>query len=318
MPCFSHLQVFLNDISSIAVICLFAFVTYVLIGGVLTPQNVFVCIVLLQAIRLDMTNFFPKATQWLAESTYSLKRIQDFLTQQDMAEKRDFEKSREILDALTTDPKTPVMISLDSASFMWSAASVEEFDSHGSLVQRPEKELEAVDVSRHVLTDVTFQVKKGQVLGVCGPVGAGKSSLLNGILGELDVTSGHVAVRSKTIGYTSQSPWILSGTIKENILFGRAFEEPWFWKVIHACALDADLDQLPDHEETIVGERGVTLSGGQRARLALARALYYNADIYLLDDPLSAVDSKVGKHLFEELIRGLLKDKVSLRMSFIS
>jgi ATP-binding cassette subfamily C (CFTR/MRP) protein 4 len=172
-----------------------------------------------------------------------------------------------------------------------------------------------INTSPYVLKNVSLDLKSGQLLGVCGMVGAGKSSLINAILGELEPEKGSVFVRTKQIGYVGQSPWILSGSIKENILFGKEFKQEWFESVIKNCALEEDLEQMPDRENTIVGERGVTLSGGQRARIALARAVYCDADIYLLDDPLSAVDAKVGRFIFNNCIKGILKSKCILLVS---
>lgn len=145
---------------------------------------------------------------------------------------------------------------------------------------------------------------------MCGPVGGGKSSFLNAILGELECIQGKIGLRSKNIAYVSQNPWLLAGTIRNNILFGKSYKEDWFKEVVKACSLDSDLEHFPDKENTIIGERGLELSGGQRARIALARAVYADAEIYLLDDPLAAVDPKVGKHLFRYCISGVLKKKV--------
>lgn len=236
-----------------------------------------------------------------------------------MAEARDAKDDVEILDKESEDPLHPVMVSIDQAFFSWPKATALHRSRSDSLpLPLPEvQEMVPLNPERHVLSDITLQVKKGDLIGVCGIVGAGKSSLLNAILGELQPSAGKVATRTKSMGYASQSAWLMSGTIKENILFGAPFDEEWFKKVVTACALDRDLELFPKKEETFIGERGVTLSGGQRARLALARAVYFNADIYLLDDPLSAVDSKVGSHLFEECIRGLLKDKVNVPCGLI-
>ena len=112
-----------------------------------------------------------------------------------------------------------------------------------------------------------------------------------------------------------QIPWVFSGTIRENILFGQPYDELRYTRITEACALKEDIQQFPDCDQTIVGERGVVLSGGQRARVSLARAVYANADIYLLDDPLSAVDSKVGQHIFEKCIKGLMADKTRVLTS---
>lgn len=112
------------------------------------------------------------------------------------------------------------------------------------------------------------------------------------------------------IAYASQEPWIFSGTIRQNILCGLEFNSEHYSKVIKVCALEKDFDLLPQGDVTLVGERGISLSGGQKARINLARALYIDADIYLLDDPLSAVDTHVGRHLFDQAINSFLKDKI--------
>ena len=152
----------------------------------------------------------------------------------------------------------------------------------------------------------------GELTGICGSVGSGKSSLIHAILGEMICTKGDLDTRTKNIAYVSQSPWILSGSFKDNILFGKPFREEWFKEVVKACALDKDFAQLPDGEKTMIEERGGNLSGGQRSRISLARAVYANADVYLLDDPLSAVDTQVGSYLFKYCIKGVLRKKAVL------
>lgn len=158
------------------------------------------------------------------------------------------------------------------------------------------------------LRNVTYSVKAGELMIILGRVGSGKSSVLMSILGELPLVSGKMKIRGR-ISYSSQEAWIFAGTVKENVLFGKAFDEKRYGKVLKVCSLDRDIKLFPYGDETIVGERGVSLSGGQRARINLARAIYYDADIYLLDDPLSAVDAMVAKHIFTDCITGFLKDK---------
>ena len=141
-----------------------------------------------------------------------------------------------------------------------------------------------------------------------GPVGCGKTSLLMGILGELNLQSGEIGIRG-SIAFVSDEPWILAGSIKDNILMGRTFDPYLYKKAIDSCDLYKDLAVFKNGDETLLGDRGFTLSGGQRARLCLARAVYSNADIVLMDDPLSAVDAEVSSHLFHECIMGVLKGK---------
>ncbi|CAD6926039.1 unnamed protein product [Tilletia controversa] len=163
------------------------------------------------------------------------------------------------------------------------------------------------------LQDIDLTVKKGELLCVLGRVGDGKSSLLAAILGEMHRTDGEVIVRGRT-AYFSQGGWCMGASIRENITFGLKFDPEFYEVVLDACALKPDLAILPDGDRTEIGERGVSLSGGQRARVALARAVYARADAYLLDDPLAAVDAHVGAHIFERVIgpNGLLKNRARI------
>ncbi|XP_035828954.1 multidrug resistance-associated protein 1 [Aplysia californica] len=158
---------------------------------------------------------------------------------------------------------------------------------------------------------VSMEVAKGSLTMVVGRVGSGKSSLLSGLLGELMCLSGSVDVKG-SIAYVAQQAWIQNGTVKNNILFGSPPNEARYRAVVKACALDRDLSILPSGDRTEIGEKGVNLSGGQKQRIALARAVYSDMDLYLLDDPLSAVDAHVGKHIFQHVIgpEGLLKGKM--------
>jgi ATP-binding cassette subfamily C (CFTR/MRP) protein 1 len=163
---------------------------------------------------------------------------------------------------------------------------------------------------RHVLEDINFSAAKGELTCVVGRVGAGKSSFLQAILGDLWKVKGEVIVHGQT-AYVAQQAWVMNASVKENIIFGHRFDPSFYDKTVKACALTEDFAQLPDGDETEVGERGISLSGGQKARLTLARAVYARADIYLLDDCLSAVDQHVGRHLIENVLgpNGLLSGK---------
>ncbi|PQE11407.1 abc metal ion transporter protein [Rutstroemia sp. NJR-2017a BVV2] len=151
---------------------------------------------------------------------------------------------------------------------------------------------------RNVLEDINFTANKGELTCIVGRVGAGKSSFLQVLLGDLWKVKGQVIVHGQT-AYVAQQPWIMNASVKENILFGHRYDPNFYEKTVKACALTEDFAQLPDGDETEVGERGISLSGGQKARLTLARAVYARADVYLLDDCLSAVDQHVGRHLIE-------------------
>ncbi|XP_015779531.1 PREDICTED: multidrug resistance-associated protein 4-like [Acropora digitifera] len=231
------------------------------------------------AIRPCFINFFSIAVMYLKQASVSEKRLQKFFE----LEERDFNISPELnsFDS-RTDTRS---LQLTNITAYWD------------------------QTLSPTLKDVSFEAKPGDLNIVVGPVGAGKSSLLMVLLGELPVFSGERKVHGK-MGYASQQAWIFSGTVKENIVFGQEFVRDRYLRVIEACALKKDLEVFHSGDSTLVGERGVVLSGGQKARISLARAVYHNADIYLLDDPLSAVDTQVGCELFDKCILGLLKPKI--------
>ncbi|CAJ1079463.1 multidrug resistance-associated protein 4 [Xyrichtys novacula] len=248
---------------------------YVVTGNTLSASSIFMTVSLYGAVRLTITLFFPLSIEKVSESLISIRRIQKFL----------------LLDEVALQLLRP------------SVAEKECMVEIQDLICYWDKTQDAPTLQR-----VFFTVKTEQLLAVIGPVGSGKSSLLNAILGELSQESGVVKVKGD-LTYTPQQPWILPGTIRSNILFGKKLNPHKYEKVLGACALKRDMDLIPGGDLAVVGDRGANLSGGQKARVSLARAVYQDADIYLLDDPLSAVDAEVGRHLFEECICGLLKKK---------
>ncbi|XP_076757866.1 ATP-binding cassette sub-family C member 4 [Xylocopa sonorina] len=165
--------------------------------------------------------------------------------------------------------------------------------------------------SENTLEGLNLEIDRGKMYAVIGMVGAGKSSFLSAILGEIDVVEGHVQVNG-TLSYAGQEAWVFGSTVRQNILFGQPYDRHRYQKVIKACSLLRDFKQFSQGDQTIVGERGSSLSGGQKARINLARSLYRQADIYLLDDPLSAVDTHVSKHLFEECMQRYLAGKTRI------
>ncbi|MCD9643110.1 hypothetical protein HAX54_030263 [Datura stramonium] len=165
--------------------------------------------------------------------------------------------------------------------------------------------------SRPTLRNINLEVKPGEKVAICGEVGSGKSTLLSTILGEVPSIQGIVQVHGTT-AYVSQSAWIQTGTIRENILFGSPLVNQRYQQTLERCSLLKDLELLPYGDLTEIGERGVNLSGGQKQRIQLARALYHDADIYLLDDPFSVVDAHTSTSLFNEYIMGALSGKTIL------
>lgn len=166
---------------------------------------------------------------------------------------------------------------------------------------------------REALRNIDFTAAKGELNCIVGKVGAGKSSFLQALLGDLWKVSGQVVLKGST-AYVAQQAWVMNASVRENIVFGHRFDPEFYQKTVRACALLEDFDALPDGDETEVGEKGISLSGGQKARLTLARAVYARADIYLLDDPLSAVDQHVGRHLIDNVLgqNGLLAGKTRI------
>ncbi|XP_022343366.2 ATP-binding cassette sub-family C member 4-like isoform X1 [Crassostrea virginica] len=255
------------------------FVVFVYSGGTMTAEKVFMTISLYQAVRLSTTLFIPFAFQFLSEARVTTNRLQKFLLLEELDQ-------GSIDDASGLRPKPAnCFVEVNNISGKWDSNS-----------------------EQTTLNDISVKVKAGKLLAVIGPVGAGKSSLLMSILRELPITKGSVKVQGK-ISYTSQQPWVFSASLRQNIVFGNKFDSARYNKIIRACALDKDIEVMPEGDSTMIGDRGVSLSGGQRARVSLARALYMDADVYLLDDPLSAVDAVVSRHLFQKVIKGMLKNK---------
>ncbi|KAF3706362.1 Multidrug resistance-associated protein 4 [Channa argus] len=263
------------------IIVFITFTLYVLLGNTITASRVFVTVSLYSAVRLTVTLFFPSAIEKLFESRVSIRRIQEFLMLEEMTR------------------TSPTLTQEEKEKEKEKDASIEVQD----LLCYWDKSLDAPS-----LQNVSFTLGSSQLLAVIGPVGAGKSSLLSSILGELPNEKGVLKVKGQ-LTYAAQQPWVYPGTIRSNILFGKELNPQKYERVIRACALKRDLELLPDGDRTLIGDRGATLSGGQKARVNLARAVYQDADIYLLDDPLSAVDAEVGRHLFEQCICGLLRNK---------
>uniref|UniRef100_A0A4W2HQ67 Multidrug resistance-associated protein 4 n=1 Tax=Bos indicus x Bos taurus TaxID=30522 RepID=A0A4W2HQ67_BOBOX len=221
--------------------------------------------------------------------------------------------TNELLDNLITASQVFVVVTLFEAlrfsSTLYFPMAVEKVSEAVVSIRRIKIQLFQCQASETPsLQGLSFTVRPGELLAVVGPVGAGKSSLLNALLGELPPSQGQVSVHGR-IAYVSQQPWVFPGTVKSNILFGKKYKEDRYEEVIRACALE---ELLKEGDLTEIGERGTPLSEGQKARVNLARAVYQDADIYLLDDPLSAVDAVVSRHLFEQCIRQALKEKITI------
>ncbi|GAB4815546.1 hypothetical protein N2152v2_002592 [Parachlorella kessleri] len=251
-------------------ISLAAFLAYAALGYPLTAAVAFPALSLFNLLRFPVA-MFPQQIVNIINGRVALSRIQAFMEVDEMVQ-----------PALQPRALAPApAVDMRGADFAWKAASPP------------------------LLRGIDLEVAAGRLVIVVGSVGTGKSSLLAAILGEMVAVKGSVQARGR-VALTQQDPWIENASLRENILMGSPLDPPRYQRVLDACALVPDLEMLPAGDETEIGEKGVNLSGGQRHRVALARACYSGADLYLLDDPLSAVDAHVGRHLFDKCICGLL------------
>eukprot|EP00092_Neocalanus_flemingeri_P021837 GFUD01023689.1.p1 GENE.GFUD01023689.1~~GFUD01023689.1.p1 ORF type:complete len:1151 (+),score=238.50 GFUD01023689.1:511-3453(+) len=265
-------------------VTLVSFAVYVSLdsSNILTPEKAFVCLTLFSMLRLPIS-LLPNILTEIFRLNVSINRINAFLNCGDI------NKYVEYLDSSTD---STIDVQIKDGAFAWNDGPT-------------------------FLHDINLSVESGTFHVIAGPTGSGKSSLISAILGQMTHQKGRIAISKKRIAYVSQEAWIQNKTIKENILFGKQIDAVLYRKVIQSCALEDDLFLLPEGDQTMIGENGVNLSGGQKQRISLARAVYSDADIYLLDDCLSAVDVHVGTHLTDCLLgkTGILSDKTRVMVS---
>ncbi|CAG2057728.1 unnamed protein product [Timema podura] len=297
---------------------------YVLLGNNITAEKVFVLTSYYNILRQTMTVFFPQGITQVAEARVSVQRLQKFLLYEETQIQRPISSATDKSDknnGVSNKKKRTDKVSDVAEKVSEKSSLLERHDSStgGESYPGGEVGIRVVEATARWLPDsaeptldkISLTVHPGRLLAVIGPVGSGKSSLLQMMLKELPLSNGKLSVNGK-ISYASQEPWLFAGSVRQNILFGQPYVRERYSQVVRVCALKRDFQLLPYGDRTIVGERGVSLSGGQRARINLARAVYMEADIYLLDDPLSAVDTHVGKHLFEDCISNFLRDKACI------
>ncbi|XP_067433255.1 ATP-binding cassette sub-family C member 3 isoform X2 [Thunnus thynnus] len=261
-------------------VALTTFAVYVTVdeNNILDAEKAFVSLSLFNILRFPL-NMLPQVISSIVQASVSLKRIQGFL-------------SHDELDPNSVDRKNTASeysVTVINGKFTWGKEDPP------------------------VLHNINVMAPQGSLLAVVGHVGCGKSSLISALLGEMEKLEGEVSIRG-SVAYVPQQAWIQNATLRDNILFGKPYNEQKYRCVLEACALTPDLQVLPGGDMTEIGEKGINLSGGQRQRVSLARALYSDADVYLLDDPLSAVDAHVSKHIFDNLIgpEGALKGKTRI------
>ncbi|KAM4634683.1 multidrug resistance-associated protein 1-like isoform 2-T2 [Polymixia lowei] len=264
--------------SSTFLIAFAMFGVYVLIDdkNVLDAQKVFVSMALINILKTPLSQL-PFAMSTTMQAIVSLRRLGKFLCQDEL--------KPDNVEQIPYSPDGDAVV-VEAGTFAWSKEGPP------------------------CLRRITVHVKQGSLVAVVGHVGSGKSSLLSAMLGETEKRSGHASVKG-SVAYVPQQAWIQNATLKDNIVFGQERKESWYHRVVEACALLPDLEILPAGDSTEIGEKGLNLSGGQKQRVSLARAVFRKADVYLLDDPLSAVDAHVGQHIFDRVIgpKGVLKDK---------
>jgi len=259
-------------------------------------------------VKLGVSHRLAQGLLVTYEAYVSLNRIEDFLLLDNLPSFSCNWYSEGTIGSLGSSEKIGNGQIFDREETPKAPPNFDELNSKpavcvSNLTYKPlEREMKAI------LQEVAFNTTVGSLTVITGPVGSGKSTLLSAIAGEVPDLRGTVTCRGRLV-YVPQIAWVFSGTIRENILFGQPYDEDRYNSVLNSCALMQDIQQFPDSDQTVVGECGAVLSGGQRARVSLARAVYADADIYLLDDPLSAVDFKVGQHIFRQCIKGLLGDK---------
>ncbi|CAK9435732.1 uncharacterized protein LODBEIA_P04450 [Lodderomyces beijingensis] len=275
----------------------------------LTPDIVFPALALFDLLS-DPMLMIPSFIVEVIETSTSLARIGSFLCLDELADDQHGHVKRD--PEARDNAKDSVIIK--NATFIWNNETSKDPE-----YKDEETEVQADNSSQNIaLKDVNFTAKKSKLTCVVGKVGSGKSTLIRAILGDIPIDipkySDNAAAASNSnskspsvetfgsIAYCPQNPWILNGTVKENILFGHKYDSEFYRKTITACELISDFKTLPDGDKTVVGEKGISLSGGQKARISLARAVYSRADIYLLDDVLSAVDAHVGKALIKQVL----------------
>ncbi|XP_044223017.1 ATP-binding cassette sub-family C member 12 isoform X1 [Thunnus albacares] len=288
----------ISIIPSIATV--FTFTIHTLLGLNLNTTTAFTTIAIFNSMRFCLA-LLPLCVKAVAEAAVSLTRLRKILLIQNpepyLVQKKDSNSAIVMKNATLSWTKPDSQPDPPPSTVNGVKGNkVDETSQDGKTEALP------------TLRNISFTLPKGNLLGVCGNVGSGKTSLISSILEQMHLLRGSLAVDG-TFAYVSQQAWIFHGTVQENILMGEPFDQAKYDRVVDVCSLRTDLKILPYGDQTEIGERGLNLSGGQKQRISLARAVYSNKDIFLLDDPLSAVDAHVGKHIFEECIKKELQGK---------
>ncbi|XP_029847824.3 multidrug resistance-associated protein 5 isoform X2 [Ixodes scapularis] len=292
-------------------------------GNELSASRAFTIFALFNGMGFSIGTL-PYAIRAVTEAKVALQRMQKLLELDEAkmwsrkVDERDQRFAVTISDATFTWQSVPANVrSVDIVRERFKGVQSSK-PKHGNVCNgdTSEKALleEANGEPEEALRDISLHITKGSLIGICGRVGSGKTSLLNALCGEMNLLKGDIDVNGN-IAIATQQAWIFNATIRDNILFGLPYLKSRYDAVLDACCLLPDLAQFTSSDLTEIGERGVTLSGGQRQRISLARALYSDRDIFLLDDPLSAVDSKVANQLFRKCIQTAMQGKTVFLVS---
>ncbi|XP_018392361.1 PREDICTED: probable multidrug resistance-associated protein lethal(2)03659 isoform X2 [Cyphomyrmex costatus] len=300
---------------------------YTLFGYKITIEKIYMLTACYSCLSFSMATLLPQGIRGVAEIIVTVNRIKKFLMCDELiyseikTEKNSKENNKE--DAEKNNKENAKKTNQKGAKKNEEIAKDEEQNRNDYTIKDQPNCVEySISIKNgsakwldyeqeYTLHNINMNVRPNELIAVVGQVGAGKSSLLNIILKELRLQKGFIQINGK-IAYASQESWLFSGSMRQNILFGRKMDQIRYNHVIKVCQLKRDFSLLPYGDKTIIGERGITLSGGQRARVNLARAIYADVDIYLMDDPLSAVDAHVGKYIFEKCINKYLQSKTRI------
>ena len=287
-------------------------ITMVAMGTTLTPFKVFTTIAFLVSIRVSLVKNFPSSLRFGLECLLTLQKIQQVL---ELEMKPYLGKSHSTVKSLRARKK--LAATFGSEAVFPEEKVVKEIPERGTKAE-PSIHIKNVtcfwsEHSSPVLFGIGLKVSSQSLVLVCGPNRSGKTSLLLSILNELPPASGHIR-RSGTVAYVCGSdPWVFSGTVRQNIVFGKEYLHEFYDQVIKSCDLEKEINGLPNGDMTMLGLRGLVLNESQRARVNLARAVYSEAEIYLLDDPCIAItDAVTRQRLYKQCICGLLAERMRI------
>lgn len=296
----------------------------ILFDGTLDAKTLFMSLAMLNNVQQTMTQLMPRVVSLGVESLVSLQRITDFLLTKEFLPSDKLELKR-LHNEVVRSPSKPNLISKNEENVccLNDRTNKSSIQNSNKLIPRQQTDsskrtvfVECENVGAQWLKSetktidgVSFKCESPGLIIICGQVASGKSSLLLSLFNELSLNYGRACVQG-VCGYSSQTAWIFNGTVRDNIVFGYGYDERRYQKIVDICALKHDLELLEYGDFTYIQEN--SLSGGQKARINLARCLYRDCDIYLLDDPFSAIDNRVSKHIFQEAIKNFLATKLVL------